>query len=120
MKRPSKISIAVDKEINDNLESNSYNKSKLINTLLDKWLKSDKKNVNKFTKKQDFSYFHDIYNKRNIMRKRMTESEKKQKISITITPEINEQLEDLRVNKSKLINWLLQEHFNQLNLKYKN
>jgi hypothetical protein len=54
------------------------------------------------------------------MRKRMTESEKKQKISITITPEINEQLEDLRVNKSKLINWLLQEHFNQLNLKYKN
>jgi hypothetical protein len=51
MKRPSKISIAVDKEINDNLESNSYNKSKLINTLLDKWLKSDKKNVNKFTKK---------------------------------------------------------------------
>jgi len=51
MKRQSKISIAIDKEINDKLESNSSNKSKLINRLLDKWLKSEKKDVNKFTKK---------------------------------------------------------------------
>jgi hypothetical protein len=46
-----KISVAIDKEINDKLEANSHNKSKLINRLLDKWLKSEKKDVNKFTKK---------------------------------------------------------------------
>lgn len=49
------------------------------------------------------------------MRKEMTIDEKKQKVSITISPEINEQLEELRVNKSKLINWLLQEYFTQIN-----
>jgi hypothetical protein len=57
----------------------------------------------------------DIYNKTDIMaRKKMTEEEKKRKFSITITPEINKQLEELKINKSKLINWLLQEHFNQI------
>lgn len=38
--------------------------------------------------------------------------EKKIKISVTILPEINEHLNDLLINKSKLINWLLTEHFN--------
>lgn len=38
--------------------------------------------------------------------------EKKIKISVTILPEINEYLNDLLINKSKLINWLLIEHFN--------
>lgn len=109
-----KISVAIDKEINDKLEANSHNKSKLINRLLDKWLKSEKKDINKFTKKQDLSYFRDIYNKRNIMRTETTIDEKKQKVSITISPEINKQLEELRVNKSKLINWLLQEYFTQI------
>ena len=48
------------------------------------------------------------------MRKEMTIDEKKQKVSITILPKINEQLEELKVNKSKLINWLLQEYFSQI------
>lgn len=47
----------------------------------------------------------------------MKPEERKKKISITIRPEINEQLEELKINKSKLINWLLQEHFNQINTK---
>jgi len=42
----------------------------------------------------------------------MKTEEKKIKFSITILPEVNEQLEDLKINKSKLINWLLIEHFN--------
>ena len=41
---------------------------------------------------------------------------KKRKVSITISPEINEQLDELKVNKSKLINWLLQEHFNEIQM----
>lgn len=45
-------------------------------------------------------------------RKKITSDKKKLKISITISPEINLQLEDLKINKSKLINWLLIEHFN--------
>lgn len=45
-------------------------------------------------------------------RKKINYSEKKKKTAITILPKINEQLEDLKVNKSKLINWLLQEHLN--------
>jgi hypothetical protein len=49
------------------------------------------------------------------MRKEMTIDEKKQKVSITISPEIDKQLEELKVNKSKLINWLLQEYFTQIN-----
>jgi hypothetical protein len=45
-------------------------------------------------------------------RKRMKPEEKMRKSSITINPEINKQLEDLKINKSKLINWLLVEYFN--------
>ena len=44
-------------------------------------------------------------------RKKMKSEENKIKISLTILPEVNTQLEDLKVNKSKLINWLLVEHF---------
>ena len=39
-----KISISVKKEMNDLLNEKKYNKSKLINHLLDNWLKS-KKNI---------------------------------------------------------------------------
>ena len=48
-------------------------------------------------------------------RRVMKVDEKKDKLSITINPEINNQLEGLKVNKSKLINWLLLEHFNKIN-----
>jgi len=47
-------------------------------------------------------------------RKQMKPEEKKIKFSITINPEINDQLEELKINKSKLINWLLAEHFNTI------
>jgi hypothetical protein len=48
-------------------------------------------------------------------RKSIKPEEKKIKFSITISPENNGQLEELHINKSKLINWLLQEHFNKIN-----
>jgi hypothetical protein len=68
-----------------------------------------------------FSILPDIYNKTNIMpRKRMTPEEKMRKFSITINPEINKQLEDLKINKSKLINWLLIEHLSQMEDKNEN
>jgi len=47
-------------------------------------------------------------------RKKNTYGNNKSKISITILPEINLQLEDLKINKSKLINWLLVGHFNKI------
>lgn len=50
-KNRTKISLSVDKELNDKLENGSYNKSKLINSLLDKWLGLSKKDVNNFKKK---------------------------------------------------------------------
>jgi len=52
-KNRAKITIAIDRKINEELEKANYNKSKLINSLLDKWLKSDKKNIKNFTKKYD-------------------------------------------------------------------
>ena len=52
-KNRAKITIAVDPKIDEELEKASYNKSKLINSLLSKWLKSDNKDVKKFTKKCD-------------------------------------------------------------------
>jgi hypothetical protein len=45
-------------------------------------------------------------------RKPKEDDRKKCKISITILPEINNELETLLVNKSKLINWLLIKYFN--------
>ena len=45
-------------------------------------------------------------------RKIKNDNEKKCKVSITILPEINKELEEFKINKSKLINWLLLEYFN--------
>lgn len=50
-KNKTKINITVNKEIDEELENGKYNKSKLINSLLTEWLKSDKKDVKMFTKK---------------------------------------------------------------------
>lgn len=52
-----------------------------------------------------FRIFRDIYYKTNNM-------EKKAKISITIDTEIYEKLIEQKISKSKLINWLLQQHYN--------
>ena len=41
--------------------------------------------------------------------------DRKSKITISIDVEINKQLDELKINKSKLINWLLLEHFNLVN-----
>ena len=43
--------------------------------------------------------------------------DKKNKITICIDTEINRQLDELKINKSKLINWLLLEYFNKINTK---
>lgn len=51
-KNKDKIGVTINKDINDKLENNSINKSKLINSLLTEWLK-DKKNIKDFTKKSD-------------------------------------------------------------------
>lgn len=49
-------------------------------------------------------------------RKKITTELKKTKLSITISSENNEKLESLAfTNKSKLINWLLLEHFKLTN-----
>ena len=48
-------------------------------------------------------------------RQLMKSEERKRKFTITINPEINKELEELNINKSKLINWLLWEHFNVFN-----
>lgn len=46
-----KINVSIDNSNDEKLEKGNYNKSKLINSLLDKWLKSDKKDIKKFIKK---------------------------------------------------------------------
>lgn len=51
-----KIGVTINKDVNDNLEKECVNKSKLINFLLSEWLK-DKKNVYNFIKKGDKSDF---------------------------------------------------------------
>jgi hypothetical protein len=52
-KNRTKISVTINRKIDEELEKKSYNKSKLINALLEEWLKSDKKDINKFVKKGD-------------------------------------------------------------------
>ncbi len=47
-------------------------------------------------------------------RKAKTQEEKKGKLSITITSDNYEILVNENINKSKLINWLLDQHFNSL------
>jgi hypothetical protein len=48
-------------------------------------------------------------------RKSKTQEEKKGKLSVTISIENFNKMERDGVNKSKLINWLLEEYFNILN-----
>jgi hypothetical protein len=43
-----------------------------------------------------------------------TQEEKKDKISISISKENYEAMVADRINKSKLINWLLEQHFNSI------
>lgn len=48
-------------------------------------------------------------------RKTKTLEEKKGKLSITISETNYNELVDTKMNKSKLINWLLEKHFKSLN-----
>lgn len=48
-------------------------------------------------------------------RKVKTTQEKKGNLSITISSDNYETLVNENINKSKLINWLLKQHFNSLN-----
>ena len=48
-------------------------------------------------------------------RKAKKEGEKKGKLSITISSENYVIMVDGGINKSQLINWLLEQHFNSLN-----
>lgn len=48
-------------------------------------------------------------------RKKIDKSKKKGKLSITISQENYDQLVEDGMNKSELINWLLEQHFNSLN-----
>jgi hypothetical protein len=47
-------------------------------------------------------------------RKAKTQEDKKGKLSITISCDNYEILVNEKINKSKLINWLLEQHFNSL------
>lgn len=48
-------------------------------------------------------------------RKSKTTEEKKGKVSITISEKHYNQMVEGGINKSKLINWLLEQHFNIIN-----
>lgn len=48
-------------------------------------------------------------------RKSKPQEEKKRKISLSISDVNYIQLTDSKINKSQLINWLLEQHFNSLN-----
>lgn len=48
-------------------------------------------------------------------RKTKTIDEKKDKISVSISKENHEAMAADGINKSKLINWLLEQYFNSLN-----
>jgi hypothetical protein len=52
-KNRTKIGLAIDSEIDKKLDKFNYNKSKLINSLLNKWLKSEKDNIKTFQKNND-------------------------------------------------------------------
>jgi hypothetical protein len=47
-------------------------------------------------------------------RKTKTQEDKKEKISVSITKENYESMDVEKINKSQLINWLLEQHFNSL------
>jgi hypothetical protein len=48
-------------------------------------------------------------------RKEKSQTEKKGKLSISISKENYEIMVSEKINKSKLINWLLEQHFNSMN-----
>ena len=48
-------------------------------------------------------------------RKAKIQEEKKDKVSVSISKENYEAMAAEGINKSKLINWLLEQHFNSLN-----
>ena len=48
-------------------------------------------------------------------RKAKSQTEKKGKLSITISTPNFQIMEDEGINKSQLINWLLEQHFNNIN-----
>ena len=47
-------------------------------------------------------------------RKTKTIEEKKSKISFSITKDMHDKLSESNMNKSQLINWLLEQHFNTI------
>jgi hypothetical protein len=53
-------------------------------------------------------------------RPQKNDSEKKGKISVTISTENYALLNDIKTNKSKLINWLLEQHFGIINTELDN
>lgn len=64
-----------------------------------------------------FSIFCDIYYKDIYImgRKPKPIQEKKGKISVSISTTNYNSMVDKKINKSKLINWLLEQHFNSFN-----
>jgi hypothetical protein len=73
---------------------------------------------NKFRLKATFLIFPDIYYYTkyiNMGRKAKLLEEKKGKLSITISIDNFNKMESENVNKSQLINWLLEQHFNTIN-----
>jgi hypothetical protein len=50
------------------------------------------------------------------MRHKIDDKDKKVKLSITVSPKINKKMEDSLINKSKLIEKLLNEYYGQKNL----
>jgi hypothetical protein len=47
-------------------------------------------------------------------RKKILPENKKPRISIVVSPENFNKIKDLNINSSKFIDWLLEEHFNNL------
>jgi hypothetical protein len=47
-------------------------------------------------------------------RKPKTQEEKKTKISLSISKDNYDLMNEEKINKSKLINWLLEQHFNSI------
>jgi hypothetical protein len=48
-------------------------------------------------------------------RKTKTQEEKKGKVSVSVSTDNYTKLAESGINKSQLINWLLEQHFNYLN-----
>jgi len=48
-------------------------------------------------------------------RKKISPENKKQHLSVVVSPDNFSRLKELDLNESKFINWLLEEYFNNLN-----